>query len=44
MRAVNARDAQANMGYVAEGDLKTEMSRKILRSYNITHADITNAQ
>ena len=44
MRAVNARDAQANMGYVAEGDLKTEGSMKILRSSNITRADIANAK
>ena len=42
-RAVKARDIQAMMGYINKADLKTEVSRKILSSSNITHADISNA-
>ena len=41
-RAINACDTQAEMGYINEGDLKNEVSRKILSSSKITRADIAN--
>ncbi|KAL7532447.1 hypothetical protein ACHAXR_004632, partial [Thalassiosira sp. AJA248-18] len=43
-RAIHARDAQAAMGYVNDDALKTEVSRKILSSSDISHNDISNAK
>ena len=43
-RAIHARDAQAEMAYVSKGDLKTKVSGRILRSSNLTRADISNAK
>ena len=42
-RAIHARDAQAEMAYVSEADLKTEVSRPILDSSGITRTAISHA-
>ena len=42
-RAVHVRDTQAEMAYISEADLKTEVSRPLLESSTISRADITNA-
>jgi len=43
-RAIHAYDAQVAMAYASEEDLKNEVSGKILRSSNISRADIGNAK
>ena len=42
-RAINTRDTQAEMAYVSDADLKTELSRPLLGSSGITRADISHA-